>query len=108
MAENKIYEDSRKSIPYLKLYIYLFNELTKHYNELPDHPNQIPQKELHRIMDKDLKGQIQELTDNFNLILLENATKAGKTQIKNPYTFDEVKKNVLHQAAKAFVTFTPK
>ena len=79
-----------------KLYIYLYGEFVNYYNS--NIMSDIPQKELHRLLCKDLRSIVQEVTDRINLNELDIDVKysqKNKTELKhNPLTYEEVANNM--------------
>lgn len=98
----------QKMKPYLKLYTHLFMRFSQHYQELPDSNEGVAQKEVHRIMDRDLDQMFYEISQDFNLMLLERATAKGGSPMHDPYTPKEVGENLKAQALKAFLKYQKK
>lgn len=75
-----------------KLYIYLFGEFVKHYKCTV--MDDIPQKEIHKLLDKDLRTIVQDLTDSLNMHQLEIEIKEGSIKNYSDMDYSEVAENM--------------
>ncbi len=107
-VNNSALAAENKARPFAKLYAQAFLGFTRHYQSLPDSDNPIAQKELNRVLDQPLDLRIEELTTALNFMLLESAVKAGQSKVRNEYTPEEVKSNLLAMAGKALIEYADK
>lgn len=87
-----------------KLYIYLFGQFVNYYQSTA--LDDIPQKELHKLLDKDLSTIVQEVTDNLNLYELKNSIEAQKHKDYKPMEYSEVAENLKIMVNGALNTYT--
>ena len=76
-----------------KLYIYLFGEFITYYNASVF--DEIPQKELHKILDTDLRVLVTNLKDKLNLkdkedYIIQEKSLKGFKEIEAPTLFNEL------------------
>ena len=90
-----------------KLYIYLFGEFVNYYNTTVN--NKIPQKELHKILDKDLRTIVDEVKDRLNAKELEVCIQ-NEQDLKNykPMEYEEVATNLRIMVNDAINEYQPK
>jgi hypothetical protein len=86
-----------------KLYIYLFTEFVKHYNCTV--MDDIPQKELHKLLDKDLRVLVTEAQELLNLCELESAIKNGRHKEYSPMEYSEMADNFKSMISAAITTY---
>jgi len=79
-----------------KLYIFLYGEFVNYYKcTVMDN---VPQKELHRVLNKDIRILVQEVADRLNMA--ETASNSGQTM-----GYDEVAQNMQIMVNAALNTF---
>lgn len=79
-----------------KLYIFLYGEFVNYYKcTVMDN---VPQKELHRVLNKDIRILVQEVADRLNMA--EIASNSGQTM-----GYDEVAQNMQIMVNAALNTF---
>lgn len=105
----KFYQDKEKQAIvdnqlFGKLYIYLFGQFVNYYQSTA--LDDIPQKELHKLLDKDLRTIVQEVTDNLNLYELKNSIEAQKHKDYKPMEYSEVAENLKIMVNGALNTYT--
>lgn len=90
-----------------KLYIYLYGEFVTYYKATA--MDSIPQKELNKLLTKDLRTIVTEVTDRLNLADMELCIKQNKS-IKqyNPLQYDEVAENFKVMVNSAINAYSPK
>ncbi|MEM7487253.1 MAG: hypothetical protein AAF348_18750 [Bacteroidota bacterium] len=84
-----------------KLYIYLYGEFVNYYRSNTLDP--IPQKELHKLLDKDPRELIEDLKDKLNQLELEHSIKTKSTY--TPVEYDEVSDNLRVMVNAALNTY---
>ena len=73
---------------FCKLYIFLFREFTRHYQATV--MDEIPQKELHKILDREMGSLIHEVMEDLNMFELQNTIKEQRHKDYKPMTYEEV------------------
>ncbi len=86
-----------------KLYIFVFGELIRHYEATPE--SDIPQKELHKILDKNLKTIVNEFTDKVNNAKLAHVTNENDLKAYNPIAYEESATNLRIMVNAAINTY---
>ena len=89
-----------------KLYIYLFGEFVNYYKATVI--DDIPQKQLNKLLSKDLKQIVQEVTDRLNFSELENYVKKKDLKGYKPMEYEEVAENMRVMVNGALNTFNKK
>lgn len=87
-----------------KLYIFVFGEFIRHYEATPE--SEIPQKELHKLLDKDLKLIVTEYVDKVNNAKLAHVTNENDLKDYVPTTYEEVAGNLRVMINAAINTYT--
>jgi len=90
-----------------KLYIYLFGEFVTYYKATA--MDSIPHKELNKILGKDIRLLVENVTDRLNLADMEACIKE-KESLKqyNPLEYEEVADNMKVMINGAINEFSPK
>ena len=86
-----------------KLYIFVFGEFIRHYDATPQ--DVIPQKELHKILDKDLRTIVNEFVDKVNNAKLAHVTNENDLGDYLPTTYEEVAGNLRVMVNAAMNTY---
>lgn len=87
-----------------RLYIYLFGEFVNYYNSSV--MDEIPQKELNKLLTKDMRLLVGEVVDRLNLNELDESVKSG--EINPPkLSYDEVAENLKIMINGAINEFSP-
>ena len=90
-----------------KMYIYLFGEFVNYYNcTVMDN---IPQKELHKLLDKDLRLIVEDVTDRLNNAEISACMeRKGHLDGYAPMKYEEVAENLKIMVNAAINTYSPK
>lgn len=90
-----------------KMYIYLFTQFVKYYKCTVE--DSTPQKELHKLLDKNIKQIVEEAKDDLNLNDMENIIKT-EDDLENykPLTYDECAENFRIMINAAINTYSRK
>ena len=75
-----------------KLYIFVLGEFIRYYEATPD--SEIPQKELHKLLDKDLRTIVSEFVDKVNNAKLAHVTNENDLKDYTPMQYEEAATNL--------------
>lgn len=87
-----------------KLYIFIYREFVRHYQATV--MDEIPQKELHKILARDLRLLVNEVKDDLNMFELKNSIESKRHSEYKPMTYDDVADNLKIMVNGALNTYT--
>lgn len=87
-----------------KLYIFVYREFVRHYKATV--MDEIPQKELNKILARDVNSLLLEVMEDLNMFELKNAIEAKRHKDYSPMTYDEVVDNLKVMVNGAINTYT--
>lgn len=91
-VENKEKQQLINNQLFGKLYIFVLGEFIRYYEATPD--SEIPQKELHKLLDKDLRTIVSEFVDKVNNAKLAHVTNENDLKDYTPMQYEEAATNL--------------